>query len=361
MKDKTKQRAKLIIIGMLPVFILINAITKSTNTFIEKVYSTGINKPIRQLLSLIFGIFPFSVAELLVIALFGILFYMIILLVINIKKGGALQQLLNIGTYLASLYILFLLLWGFNYNRLPFDKIIGITVQKSSKEELYNLCSSLIQRANLLRLEVEENKSGVMMIPGGYEDIFKRAPKGYEAAAKEYPVLGGKYGPPKKIFLSEPMTYTGITGIYIPYTGESNVNINTRDFKLPATTAHEMAHQRGFSREDEANYIAYLTCSMHPDVDFQYSGTVLALIYSMNALQGVDIDGYYELRDRYSDGLNRDLKDDNEFWSKYEGKVQEISNKINDTYLKSNGQQDGVASYGRMVDLLLAEQREKKQ
>lgn len=154
------------------------------------------------------------------------------------------------------------------------------------------------------------------------------------------------------------MSYTGITGIYIPYTGEANVNINSTDFMLPSTVAHEMAHQRGFAREDEANYIAYLTCSMHPDRDFQYSGVMLALIYSMNALAENDIEAYKVLRSKYSEGVKNDLRYDAEFWAKYEGKTQEISNNVNNTYLKSNGQKDGVQSYGRMVDLLIAEYKE---
>jgi hypothetical protein len=37
--------------------------------------------------------------------------------------------------------------------------------------------------------------------------------------------------------------------------------------------------------------------------------------------------------------------------------VAEKADAVNNTYLKSNNQEDGVKSYGRMVDLLLAERR----
>jgi len=88
---------------------------------------------------------------------------------------------------------------------------------------------------------------------------------------------------------------------------------------------------------------------------------MLALIYSMNALADVDYEGYKELIASYSPGMKRDLIDNMEFWSQYEGKVEEIANNINNSYLKSNGQKDGVQSYGRMVDLLLAEYREQEE
>ncbi len=96
---------------------------------------------------------------------------------------------------------------------------------------------------------------------------------------------------------------------------------------------------------------------MHPDVDFQYSGTLLALIHSTNALYLQDQTAFKEVRSKYSDGLNRDLQALNNYWKQYEGPVSDVSNKINDTYLKANNQSEGVQSYGRMVDLLLAEYR----
>lgn len=356
---KREIRIKFGIIALVPIVAILNTILKRNQEFVEKYYSTGVDKPIRQILSFITSIYPFSFAELLVTSLIAVLITLVVYLIIKIRKGGFLDQFLNILTYLSVLYILFMFFWGFNYNRLSFDKIAGLTIEKSSKEQLYSLCNDLIHRANMLREKVNENSEGVMITHGDYKSVFKRAHMGYDRAAEIYPELGGKYGPPKKILLSELMSYTGITGIYMPYTGEPNVNINTTDMMLPSTAAHEMAHQRGFAREDEANYIAYITCTMHPDVDYQYSGVMLGLVYSMNALASSDIDGYKILRNKYSLGVKRDLQYERDFWERYEGKVEQISNNVNNTYLKSNGQQDGVQSYGRMVDLLLAEYKKR--
>jgi hypothetical protein len=360
MKIGKKQKVKFIIIGLVPIIMLLNSISKSVPKLVEKLYSTGLNKPIRQLLSFIASIVPFSVAEFLVISLIVVLLIMIVLLIIRIKKGGFFKQLLNIGVYLSSLYILFMLFWGLNYNRLSFDKIAGLKLEKSSKQDLYKLCESLIDRANSLREKVTEDSKGIMTIDGGYKDVFKRASQGYSEAAKLYPELGGSYGRPKGVILSVPMTYTAITGIYMPYTGEPNINTNIRDFMLPCTTTHEMAHQRGFAREDEANYLAYVACVSHPDADFKYSGVMLALINSMNALADADYEGFRQLYGKYSEGIKRDLQDNREFWKRYEGRIEKISDTVNDTYLKSNGQNDGVKSYGRMVDLLLAEHKSGK-
>lgn len=352
-------KLKLWIIALVPIIILINTILKGYPQFVEKYYSNSIDKIIRQALSLITSIFPFSFAEILIIALVIILIVQIVNAVIKIIKGGFLNGILNLLSYASILFILFMVFWGFNYDRLSLDKIAGLKIEKSSEKELYNLCEDLINRANELRWEVNEDSRGIMAISGGEKSIFKNAFKGYEKASEVYPVLGGKYGSAKPILLSPLMSYTGITGIYIPYTGEANVNMNVPIFTLPSTASHEMAHQRGFAREDEANYISYVACTMNPDKDFQYSGVMLALLNSMDALANKDFNAYKELTKKYSAGVKRDIEYNNAFWSKYEGKVEKISDSVNNSYLKSNGQKDGVESYGRMVDLLLAEYRTK--
>ncbi len=354
---KNKARIKVIVIVFAFITALLNTILRIYPQIVEKYYSNSINKLTRQALSFITGIFPFSVAEFLVFFLLIVLILLLITLIIKIRRGGFLEQLLNITVYLSILYVLFMLLWGFNYNRLSFDKIAGLKVQKSSEKELYNLCDSLIKRANTLRAKVKEDPQGVMMISGGYVDILPRAIKGYEKVSASYPELSGKYGSPKPILISEKMCYTGITGIYIPYTGEANVNISVPDFDVAFTAAHEMAHQRGFAREDEANYIAYLACTNHPDLDFQYSGVILALTNSMNDLANTNITDYKQLTSKYSAGVKRDLEYDYNFWSKHKGKIEKVANNVNNSYLKSNGEKEGVESYGKMVDLLLAEYR----
>jgi hypothetical protein len=241
---------------------------------------------------------------------------------------------------------------------MPFADIAGLEVKPASAAELKNVCKALIDRANGLRSSVNTDGAGNMNIPGNSLDVLKSCYKGYEVIVYRYPELAGSYGDPKPILLSKLMNYTGICGVYFPFTGEANVNVSVPDSILPSTAAHEMAHQRGFSREDEANYISYLACTAHPDVNFKYSGVLLALTNSMNALYRIDPSSFISLSENYSEGIRHDLAEINEFWEQYEGPVERTSDKINDKYLKANNQKDGVESYGRMVDLLIAEHRQ---
>lgn len=357
---------KLAIILLIPLGAALVHISSENSALIEKVYSVGIYKPVGRIISKATGVLPFSVAELIVIAVPAVfVIYTASVLVKAFSRhginGAALVKFItNILVITSIAFFSFLLLWGFNYYRMPFATIAGLEVQPASVQELESLCLSLIERANTLRQEVNVDVAGNVDIPDSSRDILNNCYKGYEALAPAYPELAGSYGNPKPILLSKLMNYTGICGVYFPFTGEANVNVSIPESSLPSTASHEMAHQRGFSREDEANYIAYLACTAHPDVNYKYSGILLALTNSMNALYENDQTSYVKLAKGYSEGVLRDLKALNEFWEQYEGPVERTSSKINNAYLKANKQKDGVKSYGRMVDLLIAEHKQEK-
>ena len=118
---------------------------------------------------------------------------------------------------------------------------------------------------------------------------------------------------------------------------------------------------RGYMREDEANFIAFLACRASDFPEFQYSGAMLAFIHANNALFSIDRDLGSETYAMLSEGVKRDLAANSRYWKQFEGPVAEASEAVNDTYLKANRQEDGVKSYGRMVDLLLADYRFRKE
>ena len=106
-------------------------------------------------------------------------------------------------------------------------------------------------------------------------------------------------------------------------------------------------------------FIAYLACINNENEEFQYSGYYLMLTYLMNNLYSIDKEAYKLLRQKYCDGLERDLNYSYQYWTLKEGVIDRISNKINDSYLKSNNQTAGVNSYSMVVRLLLAEYKSR--
>ena len=339
---------------------ILGYLLEAVPNFYETYYARTINKWTIQGISHLTGLFPFSIAEWLylsqwILVPLALVFPFIAILRKKWHGWRSFRKWFKVCVnYLAIVFILFQVIWGFHYGRMSLGENMGLVVQGSTVDDLAIMNRGLIEQANQLRENIELDSEGVMRVEGGYQSVFKRAPKGYAKIEAIYPFLSGSFGRPKAIALSKPMLYTGITGMYFPFTGEANINVAIPDLLLPTTVLHEMAHQRGIAPENEANFVAYLTGIYHPDKDFQYSAAVLALIHSMNALYRVEPELASKLAKNYSEGLKLDLQAHAAFWKNYEGKVNEAAERVNDTYLKSNRQSEGVKSYGQMVDLLLA-------
>lgn len=351
---------KLFFLLLIPLIALLTYWYAAMPNAWEQIYSMGINKFMIQSLSLIFGIFPFSVFEffIYVLVLLAIIYplYLLVKIIKDHASGWTIffNGLLNIGVFSTILFTAFILMWGLNYKRPQFGISEKIIAGDYTSEELGTLYSHLLDQAAKIRAQLPEDENGAMKTLGDYKDVFKRAQLGYDVAGEKFIELTGDYGPAKPILISKLLNYTGITGIYSPFTGEPNVNIAILDLNLPVTTCHEMAHQRGYGFEDQCNFIAYLTCVLHPDLDFQYSGYILAISYISNALASSNYPLLLELNDTMSPKVLSDLDYHNDYWAQFEGDVQEISNNINSSYLQANGVESGTHSYGKVVDLLLA-------
>jgi hypothetical protein len=158
----------------------------------------------------------------------------------------------------------------------------------------------------------------------------------------------------KPVLLSEPWTYTHIAGVYTYFTGESNINVNFPDYTLPYTAAHEMAHQRGIAREDEANFVAFLVCAASDDDYIRYSGYLNLYEYVSNALYRADKDAYSEVRAELDPVARMEMSAYSKFFDKYrENVAATVTETVNNTYLTIQGT-PGTKSYGMVVDLAVA-------
>ncbi|HPT79150.1 MAG TPA: DUF3810 domain-containing protein [Candidatus Atribacteria bacterium] len=359
-------KKRYLLLLLFPFGFLLNLISRSNSELTEKVFSTFIYKGVSWVVGTISGLLPVSLAEMLLAASILAIIVIVPLFVIKLVKGKGRrwhlikEALINILLVSSVIYFAFVFMWGMNYNRLSLASIMGLDMRPSAKEELIELTDHLVHTANELRCKVDENEDGVMIPFGGVKGGFERYQLGYRNAGRLYPELSGVISRPKPIISSKIIAYTNIWGIYSPFTVESNVNMLIPSPMLLSTMMHEMAHQLGFAREDEANYIAYLTCRLHPDADYQYSGALLGLTYALNAVYGQDREEYSRLVNMLSDGVKRDLNENNKYHAKYSGPVSKAISKTNDIYLKANNQKDGERSYGRMLDLMLAEFRSSR-
>lgn len=190
-------------------------------------------------------------------------------------------------------------------------------------------------------------------------DVRQEAKKAMEKLGGKYPALSGYYPNPKPIFFSRAMSTVNLTGIFSPYTTEANYNRDVTPYVIPYTICHELAHVKGFIKENEAGFIAYLACSNSDSPQLRYSGALNALSYSLNALyRSVSTEEYQEVLRTVPPQALKDLQTNQAYWQEFNqgvrGAISETARAANDSYLRANAQTDGTKSYGRMVDLLLA-------
>lgn len=351
---------------LLPISWLIIRLVKYNSQIAEFVFSRGIYKGYARFLSSVTGLLPFSLMEL------GIILIPIVIIISSFiflkdlirNKDNRIKKIGEVAVTLICIFSV-VLFWitvvcNVNYYRYTFSDISGLIVEDSSLELLEELCIDLANRANDLREQIQnEDENGVMKLSyDNFRDMGKEGLESFIHMNEEYGVFDYKVALPKAIYFSRFMSYTDLVGVYSPLTMETNINIDVADYSIPSTMNHELAHAYGFMREDEANFIAYLACGKSNNIEFKYSGIMLALIHAGNQLSRKDQEAYNRLWDMYSDGVVSDLRENSIYWAQFaDNKISEVSNVINDTYLKSNNQEDGVQSYGRMVDLLLAEYR----
>lgn len=325
----------------------------------EAVFSRGVFRLISVPLGGLVSILPCSLTELLVIGSLPLLVLLICLLVRRLRRSDHRGRTLarvgkGIGWVLSSVLLIYVLLHGLNFYRLSVPELMDLDVSQKSPEWLQQVCIDLAQKAAAAREGLAEDDKGRMELSASRLTTLRQAGDGFRRADDTYPFLWGAVWQPKPVMLSHWWSYTGITGVYFPFFAEANVNIDVPDSSIPATAAHELAHTRGFAREDECNFFAFLTCANNESAEYRYSGYLMAYIYCSNALYDYDGDMWDEVQAYVSDGMRRDMDERGEYWKQFEGKVQEVSSSVNDAFITIQGDDDGILSYSRVVELILA-------
>jgi hypothetical protein len=276
----------------------------------------------------------------------------------GVRRRGArlitlLRRLVAAATAAAILWALFCWLWNIEYRSSSFAERSGLTVTGISVEQLTAAAEVFASIANETCSQVERDAEGHFAVP--MEDCFSRSGLYNRRLLEEFPCLDGmKNYTPKAMLYSRIMSRLGYTGIYFPFTGESNINTESPACYIPFTVAHEMAHQRRVSSEAEANFVGIAACLYSENPVYVYSGSLMGLSSLMNALYKADRDVWSALYATLDERIRLDWQDNNEFWASMETQTTRAASVVYDTYLRSNGQELGIRSYGACVDLIVA-------
>lgn len=344
-----------IIAAVSAALILLHLLTRDNHALMVWV-SERLVRPVHRALAVLNDHLPFSVAELLIgLAVIAVLVYIIYTIIKLIRCGGRLKRLyaavINLLAAGLAVYAGFCMLWGVYYYGSDFMTRSGLKNDNISVEQLETVTEYFAALVNEYSSQVPRDADGNYV--ADRDAILRRSNEVYANVEETLPCLSGPAVRAKGVYFSRVMSYTDFTGFFFPFTAEANVNTDFPPALFASTVAHELAHQRGVAKEQEANFAAVLASLEYGDAEYCYSACMLAYTHLGNALYSADYDAWKSIYLTLNEDVRRDFAANREYWAQFETPVQKVSNTVYEGFLHSYDQTMGLKSYGACVDLLV--------
>ena len=342
---------------------------------VEAIYTTGLYPVVVGGFALVSGLVPFSLAELLIAAaalfVIGRLTWRA---TARFRPQAAAEsapaqsaiprRLAHLAVFAlagaGALYAIFVLVWGLNYARPRLEHRLELTTGPIEEQELIRLATRVAAETTRAHRLAGLPPNAVSRNPLDFAALSTAIDEAYDAVD-----LPGDPGPRsavpvKPAVFSGLLSRLGVSGIFVPFTGEPTVNTGPPDVAVAFTAAHEKAHQRAITHEGEASFAAYLALSRqrrHPYLS--YAASFFAARHLLAAVRNADAEDRDRAWAALAPGPRRDLDTLNAFWAQHRGMVRGAARRVNDSYLRTMRIPDGARSYGTVVRLLIADLRRR--
>lgn len=248
---------------------------------------------------------------------------------------------------------LFLVLWGFNYQRIPLYQQLKLQPVPLPLEELLEEIESTEQILIHLRSAITKDTAAIEeIVPYDVLENTVRAEVQNTLRRLGYQVNG--HPRTKAFYPAGFLNKMGILGIYFPFTGESYIDPALHGLEKPFTIAHEMAHSYGITDEGEANFVAWVICSNSEDSLLQYAGNLQLFRYQLNNLYKIEKGSYYKILRGLNIGIRNDIISIKRKAEEIKPISSAITRKSNDIFLKMQGVKAGIKSYSQLPMLAYA-------
>ncbi len=324
--------------------------------WVERNYSQGVYPVISKVQRFLFGWISFSIGDLfyaflIIIVLYKVFKFFRLLLRKQLNRRYfvvALQQGIFI---LLFMYVFFNLLWGLNYNRRGIAYQLDLNVKKYSLADLDTLTDAMQRRVNYYSEFVTEVQRDSF---DKKNRLFSSAVEAYKEAATKYSFM--KYEPRsiKPSLYSYLGNYLGFQGYYNPFSGEGQVNTTVPRFLEPYVTTHEIAHQLGYGKENEANFVGFLACRIYNSNAFRYSVYFDMYNYAVGEVFRRDTLLGKSYQQKAHSQVLKDQKEFRDFYRRYRNPIEPIVMWGYGHFLKANNQPAGKRSYNEVVAWLIA-------
>jgi hypothetical protein len=259
----------------------------------------------------------------------------------NLKRADRILIPVKTINFILLLYLIFKLSWGLNYSRPSVADQLNIHNEKYNNEQLISLAELFVKKINTLQ-HIDKPKLSI-------NRLSSLAANSYVSLEKKNMLFEYHIESVKPVLISWAITKIGIEGYYNPLSGEANVNMMLPNVNLPFVTCHEIAHQLGIGREDEANLVGYLAAINSKDKFFQYSAAYAMLKSILFEIRIKVPEEYERLYSTINKKTIADMETDKDFWRKHNNQMFGYLDVAFDRFLKLNNQKKGTDSYQDIV------------
>ncbi len=342
--------------GLLLLMVL-TAIFRQQANWVERFYYNGLYQFICRITRPVTNLFPFSMGDMLYTAIillfiFGLLRFMRFLFIRQFKT--AVKLLLRFLICLQIAWLWFYFFWGLNYYRPAAAELLNLADTAYTIKDVVKVTGLIIDSANSLRANLDDR-----LMHQSNDSIYSHASgavKALSGMSVKFKVVGNRIKPS---LFSHLLNYIGTSGYYNPFTAEAQLNNLMPVFDKPFVACHEMGHQTGWAREDEANFAGFAAGINANDRLLKYSAYYAGIEEFMRYLRRRDTVAHKALRLKISALVIQDFKADSAYWSKYQGGADVVSGIFFDRFLKANNQPHGLRTYNRMIRLTMAYYRKR--
>lgn len=339
---------------LLLIAIIIHFLSANT-IWVEKYYSTGIYPYISTSLKYLLGWLPFSAGDL----FYGVIAIWLVYKIVQqlrfywlkkITKDALHISAIKLIKWILLIYLVFNILWGLNYNRAGIASQLNLRQEKYTSQDLRIIDSILLYKVNSSKRALLQAKSylaSTSLLKKGTKDAF-------EHISIRYPFLANQSSSIKPSLWGWLGNYLGFTGYYNPFTGEAQVNTTVPQFLQPFIFCHETAHQIGYAKEDEANFVGYLAAIASPDTLFHYSAYLDLFLYTQRNLYKTDSFVVKDFASKLIPEVKADLYEWRQFNTRHKTPVEPIARWLYSKYLINNQQPAGTLTYDEVTGLLIA-------
>ena len=324
--------------------------------WVENNYTYGAYPIITRIQRFVFGWFPFSLGDLfygflLLIVIFRSVRFFKLLFQKKLTRDYFVAGMQQAIFFFLFVYVFFNLLWGLNYNRKGISFQLGIEVKKYSLAELDTLTVAIQNKLNEYAALVTEAQRDSF---AKKRDLFREGSLAYQHAAKQFSYLAYQPVSVKPSLFSYAGNYLGFQGYYNPFSGEAQVNTTIPRFLEPFVTAHEIAHQIGYGKENEANFVAFLACKNYESPVFKYSMYFDIYNYAINEVYRRDSLLAKAFHKKLNPQVVMDIKTLRSFYKSYKNPIEPFITWSYGHFLKANNQPGGKQTYNEVVAWLVA-------